>query len=293
MRKLFIPFLLVLFSILSQDLCAQQMTEKETKDLICKYKWFLRRYESKTQFYTVPKDYQGTYMVFLPNGKVYYHKKGENESNKTRYDWKYANGKMTITTHEGTNNVFDFELKDYIGYKIYIGVRSGDYAGIKYVWERAEENLAKSENSTTIQSDSSSDQDKSNYQFSNVQDLAVALNNGVRSARINFKPPSYSFNITGKTDFDRSSIEFFTKNNQMYLRMNIPRNGSCDYGLKETKAILTGQYGSGGKSFYIAFKYKYDCNSEEFETIYVNFYMHNKAHYEATKEAAEKFITSK
>ena len=286
MKNIIIALFAALFCLNSQDLSAQT-NDQEIIENICKNKWFLRRYESKTQFYTTPVEYQGTYMVFLPNGKLYYHKKGENEATKPRYDYKIYNGKISTTSHEGEKEVFDFK---YGGYNVYFTIRSGDYAGITYTFEKSSEVVELPEPKPSINSSSSASQAESEYEFADVDDLAYQLNNGLLFGRINFQSPSYKFNTLGKTDFDRSSLEFVTRNNQMYLRMNFPRNGTCDYGLKETKAILTGQYGSGGGQFYIAFKYDYHCNSEEYSTIYATFKSKTKGHFEATQAAAKRFI---
>ena len=286
MRNLLFFFFAVFFTISSQNVNAQELTVKETIDKISQNKWYLRRYESPDQFYNVPEEYRGTFMAFSPNGKVYYYKRGENEANKPRYDYSIANDKITITSHEGTKEVFDFE---YRGYNIYFTVRSGNYKGFRYVWEKAEENLqipaSTAQSASTTNASASSE-----YNFATVEDLAAALNKGIRSARINFQDPSYSFNITGQTSFTYSSIEFYTKNNKMYIKMNIPQNGRCDYGMKETEAIITGQYGLGGDRFYIAFQYEYSCNDIDYKTIYANFYMKNKAHFEATQAAAKRLL---
>lgn len=287
MKNILIAFFAVLFSLNCQELQAQSSTDKETIENICKNKWFLRRYESPTQFYTTPVEYQGTYMVFLPNGKLYYHKKGENEATKPRYDYKIYDGKISTTSHEGEKEVFDFR---YGGYNVYFTIRSGSYAGITYTFERSTANVVTPQTTSTTNSSTSSTQDNSDFEFDDVDDLANQLNKDILFGRINFQPPSYKFNSLGKTDFDRSSLEFVTRNNQMYLRMNLPKNGTCDYGLKETKAILSGQYGSGGGQFYIAFKYNYACNSVEYSTIYATFKWKSKAHHEATIAAAKRFL---
>lgn len=287
MKNILIAFFAFLFSLSSQNISAQISTDKETIENICKNKWFLRRYESPTQFYTTPVEYQGTYLVFLPNGKLYYHKKGENEASKPRYDYKISNGKISTTSHEGEKEVFDFR---YGGYNVYFTIRSGPYAGITYTFERSSANVATPETTSTTNSSAPSKIDNKDFEYADIDDFAAQLNRGLLFGKINFQSPNYRFNTLGKTDFDRSSLEFVTKNNQMYLRMNFPRNGTCDYGLKETKAILTGQYGSGGGQFYIAFKYDYSCNSEEYKTIFATFKSLGKGHYEATKEAAERFL---
>jgi hypothetical protein len=138
MRKSSFAVLLCLVFAVNNDLSGQQMTTKETTEFICKYKWFLRRYEWNDKFYTVPKEYQGTYMVFLTSGKVYYYKDGENESDRPRYDWKLSGDKISITVHEGTKETFKFKIEELIDYKIYITKQGGEYDGLTYVWEQAE-----------------------------------------------------------------------------------------------------------------------------------------------------------
>ena len=79
---------LLLFTLLfasAEEVFAQKMTEQEIKNYMCSYKWFLRRYEAKGQYYTTPPEYQGTHLVFLPEGKLYYHKKGQEEGTKSLY----------------------------------------------------------------------------------------------------------------------------------------------------------------------------------------------------------------
>ena len=140
MRKFTVALLMSFLLITTTDLLAQEMTSKEITNYITQHKWFLRRYEMSPQYFTVPKEHQGNYMVFLPHGKVYYYKDGENESNRPRYDWKLSGtNKITLTIHDGTKNTFSFKLKDFIGYNIYITQNGGDMDGLTYVWEDAGE----------------------------------------------------------------------------------------------------------------------------------------------------------
>jgi hypothetical protein len=134
-----ITFLLSVLLFCNLDTAAQEMTSsKEITDYIIQYKWFLRRYEWQDKFFTVPKEYQGTFMVFQPDGKVYYYKEGENESNSSRYDWRLSGtNNITLTIHDGTRKTFGFKLKDFIGYKIYITHNGGEDDGLTYVWEKA------------------------------------------------------------------------------------------------------------------------------------------------------------
>ncbi len=293
-KRLTVAFLLLLLLAMDNNLFAQQMTSTEITEYMCKYKWFLRRYEWKGQFYTTPKEYQGSYMVFLPQGKMYYHKKGENQGDQPRYDWKVSGDKISFTTHEGTKSSFKFKLEDYIGYKIYISVIGGQQNGLTYVWEKSAEVQAEDRvGSTNTVNSTPAPGRVSNpaFNYSTVDNLADSLNKLVRSARINFQNPSYSFSITGSNSTVHSSIRFFSKNNQLYIRMHIPEKGDCEFGVKETKAILTGQTGSGPDRFYIAFKYKYACDSYAYETIVANFYRRDNGQKEAVLAAVKKYCS--
>jgi hypothetical protein len=139
MKKITCSFLLILLFAIDNNLFGQQMTNTEITEYMCKYKWFLRRYEWKDKFFTTPKEYQGTYLVFLPQGKMYYHKKGEKQSDQTLHDWKLSGDRISFTTHEGIKGTFKSNLQDYIGYKIYISEIGGKLNGLTYVWERAGE----------------------------------------------------------------------------------------------------------------------------------------------------------
>jgi uncharacterized protein (TIGR02145 family) len=139
MKKFILAALLGLLLTGSQDLLGQEMTNsKEITDYITQHKWFLRRYEWGEKMFTVPKEYQGTYMVFLPQGKVYYYKKGDNENDRPRYEWKLSgSNRITITIHDGTKKTFGFKLEDFIGYQIKITHNGGEDDGLTYLWEEA------------------------------------------------------------------------------------------------------------------------------------------------------------
>jgi hypothetical protein len=292
MKKIACSVLLIMLFAIDNDLFSQQMTPTEITEYMCKYKWFLRRYEWKDKFFTVPKEHQGSYMVFLPQGKVYYHKKGERQSDQPRYDWKVSGDKILITTHEGMKGIFGFELAEFIGYKINITETAGQYKGMKYVWEQASEvqDEDRVSNTKTVSSTIGTVKGTNpNFDYSKLGNLVDSLNKLIRSAYINFQKPSYSFSITGQNSNVHSSIQFFEQDNQMYIRMNIPQKGDCDYGRKEIKAILTQQYGSGPDRFYIAFKYKYSCDPNTYETIYANFYRRDNEQKEAVWDAVQRY----
>ncbi len=280
---------LVLFSFLlatEATVVAQTMTQQEKVDYICSYKWFLRRYETDAQYYTTPKEYQGSYLVFLPQGKLYYHKKGEDESSKARYDWKLQGNDIVFTTHENERGTFKFELIDFIGYKVYITHKSGPYKGVKYVWEQSEKRPASSN------ADISGGGSTNKFDFSTAARFADSVNKWIRTAQIGFGDGDkrYRIAVTGKTSFQNSSLQFVAKDGQLQLRMNIPLTGTCDYGLKEVKPKLSGQYGSGPAYFYIAFKYLHECNDITYQNIYVFFNreVDNEKERQAAVEAAFK-----
>jgi hypothetical protein len=127
------------------------------------------------------------------------------------------------------------------------------------------------------------------FNYSTVDNLADSLNKLIRSAYINFQKPSYSFSITGSNSSVHSSIRFFSLNNQLYIRTHIPGKGNCESGVKEIKAKLTGQTGSGPDRFYIAFKFKYACDTDTYETIYANFYRRDNEQTESVLEAVKKY----
>ena len=296
MKKLTYALLLVMLLGIDNNVFSQQMTPSEITEYMTKYKWFLRRYEWKDQFYTTPKEYQGTYLVFLPQGKMYYHKKGEKQSDQPQYDWKLTGDRITFTSHEGIKGTFKSNLKDFIGYKIYISVIGGQENGLTYVWERAgevqEEDRVGSNTRVTSNGSNAKEPDPA-FNYATVDNLVDSLNKLIRSARINFQSPSYSFSITGSSSTVHSSIRFFAKNNQLYISMHMPANGNCETGNTETKARLTGQYGSGGNRFYIAFRFKYACNANSYETIYANFYWRDKRQHEALISAVKKYCADK
>lgn len=286
MKKFTCLVLLIFLFATEATVFAQTMSRQEKTDYICSYKWFLRRYEAEGKFYTTPKEYQGSYMVFLPNGKMYYHKKGDNESTKTHYDWKLQGNDIVFTTHENERGSFNFELTDFIGYKVYIKHKNGPYAGLMYVWEQAEKRPANSND------DISGGGSANKFDFSTAARFVDSVNKWIRYANIGFGDgdKSYRMAVTGKTSFERSSLEFVVKDDKIQLRMNIPLNGTCDYGLTNVDAKLSGQYGTGPKYFYVAFKYFRECNDIRYQNIYVFFNreVDNEKERQAAVEAAFK-----
>ena len=113
----------------------------------------------------------------------------------------------------------------------------------------------------------------SRYYFSTMKKAVDFMNGQIMFAYINTGLSIYEFKVLGKTDFDKKSFEFIEKSGKLYLKMHIPRNGNCDYGLKEVLAEFTGESGkgsSGGKEqFYFKFKYTYTCESKIYNGLYV------------------------
>lgn len=285
--KKFVCLILFCFLLATEaTVVAQSMSLQEKKDYICTYKWFLRRYEGNDKFYTTPKEYQGTYLVFLPNGKMYYHKKDENESKAPRYNWKLQGNDIVFTSHEGETGSFKFELTDFIGYKIYITLKTGYYKGVSYVWEQREKRPAGSNDEVAVAAVSNK------YHFGTVKAFADSINKYIRYAHIGFGDGDkrYRLAVTGKTSFEKSSLEFVVKDDKLLLRLNIPQQGTCEYGLSNVEAKLSGQYGAGPNYFYVAFKYLRECNDSKYQNIYVFFNreVDNEKERQAAVEAAFK-----
>ena len=113
------------------------------------------------------------------------------------------------------------------------------------------------------------------YDFSDVNDLANMLNAKLNSAELKQeKGTDFKFQVFGKPDFIKSSINFFVKDNQLYIKMHFPKNGECDYGLKVEKAVYNGNKSTGrtvGENWYrgFHFKYTYECNQQVYNDLVV------------------------
>lgn len=97
------------------------------------------------------------------------------------------------------------------------------------------------------------------------------MNAKISSANIGFSNPSYKFEVLGSMNMDKRSVRFISKDNILYVQMNIPRNGECDYGFKEVKALWTSQAGAGPSYFYLTFDYTYNCNGSVYKGLYIDF----------------------
>jgi hypothetical protein len=123
--------------------------------------------------------------------------------------------------------------------------------------------------------------------YYSTKEFVDAVNPNIKWADINFSDPSYKFDVKGSLDMDKPSIRFITKQNILYIQMNIPKNGYCDYGLKEVKAKWTGQSGSGESYFYYTFEYNYQCEPNTYKNLYVYF---RRGVPGLTKEGVEAWI---
>jgi hypothetical protein len=106
--------------------------------------------------------------------------------------------------------------------------------------------------------------------YYSAKEIADAMNANIGWADIGFSTP-YKFEVKGSMNMDKRSIRFISKENILYVQMNIPRNGECDYGLKEVKAKWTSQAGTGSSYFYLTFDYLYSCNGQDYKGVYVYF----------------------
>lgn len=75
------------------------------------------------------------------------------------------------------------------------------------------------------------------YNLDNVTDFANFLNKNTYAAMHWEGKDNYQFDVVGKTDFSKKSVEFTVKNNKLHVKANIPLNGNCDYGLKEFAVV--------------------------------------------------------
>lgn len=202
----------------------------------------------------------------------------------------YAGIWITQVYFQSTDGAFAHVLKTIEGNKSYKKIKEEtetDNKGVKtkdYKWTKGAYVYMGNEYSGTLGmlKDYSEENSKlndlstvtpitSNADFTSAGEFADEMNKNFRFGRINFGGPSYKFNSLGKLNFHDRSILFTTQGDRLYIKMNIPLEGDCDYGLKEIKAIRTGQTGTSTKTFYIAFKYTYQCGVNSYQTLYLFF----------------------
>lgn len=119
-------------------------------------------------------------------------------------------------------------------------------------------------------------------ELSSLESIVSYLNSNIHSARLDGGKSGYEFTTLGRVSFDTKSIAFTVKNNQLFIKMHLPRNGECDYGIKEERAQLVRgetvtqtsyvtENGKETKRVYdgYLFKFDYDCNGTAYNRITV------------------------
>jgi hypothetical protein len=125
------------------------------------------------------------------------------------------------------------------------------------------------------------------YDLSTMQGLANALNTFLYAADINSRDPVRIYR-EGSTDNKKSAIEFFIKNNALFIRLT-PGKNFCDPGTREIKAEFNkaqGVMSSGGIGYFgLSFYYRKTCNDKTYRNLQMYF---KHLHYEFQIELAEK-----
>lgn len=117
--------------------------------------------------------------------------------------------------------------------------------------------------------------DNVEYTISNTTDFANFLNKNCYAALHWQGKDNYQFDVVGKTDFSKKSVEFIVKNDKLYLKANIPLNGNCDYGLKEISVIDDDNSKTHEtketKIYYLTLGFDYECNGVAYKylTVYI------------------------
>jgi len=127
----------------------------------------------------------------------------------------------------------------------------------------------------------------SDYYYS-AKEIADAMNARIDSAIIGYSTDKYRISVHGTMDLDRRSMRFITKENVLYLQLNIPRNGDCDYGLKEIKARLIGPQRRGSDYFYFSFDYLYKCQGKVYSCVVVYFHPNEGFNYDGLRAWFDK-----
>ena len=122
--------------------------------------------------------------------------------------------------------------------------------------------------------------------YYSAKQIADAMNQKMFKAIIGNEGSSYKFEVFGSMNLDKRSIRFIDKNGILYLQVNIPRNGQCDYGLKEFIAEYGGTTGWGDDYFYLIFAFDYECSN----TLYKSLNVHFKSSSTFTKDGVENWI---
>jgi hypothetical protein len=129
------------------------------------------------------------------------------------------------------------------------------------------ESIFENNNSFTLKGKKYSTQKKS--------EVASFLNTQMETAYISADKNRLSFVTLGKIDFANRAIAFMEKDDALYIKINLPLNGTCDYGLKEIrvpKAIVSEPQSKGtDNGYYVSFAYDYSCAGIQYKyiTVYI------------------------
>jgi hypothetical protein len=105
--------------------------------------------------------------------------------------------------------------------------------------------------------------------------VASFFNEQMESAFTRADKNQLSFVTLGKIDFANRAIAFMVKDDALYIKINLPLNGTCDYGLKEIKvsnAIVSEPQSKGtDNGYYVSFAYDYSCAGIQYTylTVYI------------------------
>jgi hypothetical protein len=129
---------------------------------------------------------------------------------------------------------------------------------------------------------------KKMYDYSTIQKFADSLNAHLFSAEINSKAAWYIFSALGKIDFEKRSIKFIVKNNALYAKMHLPKDGECDYGIKEVEAKYVNWggalAGSNHNLIWVNFEYSYSCNGSNYSALHIVLHKPNAVYLQETLE---------
>lgn len=111
------------------------------------------------------------------------------------------------------------------------------------------------------------------FDFSTAQKFADVLNANMSTAHIgaagNYSV--YDFRSLGKIELAKRSVAFMEKDGELYVRINIPMNGDCDYGLKTFKVKFLNNCTLGMDELCVHIGMEYECNDKKFKDLLVAF----------------------
>ncbi len=111
------------------------------------------------------------------------------------------------------------------------------------------------------------------YTINNAADFANFLNKNSYAALHWQGNDHYQFDVVGKTDFSKKSVEFTVKNDRLHLKANIPLNGNCDYGLKEFPVVDSNssetRETADTKVYYFTLNFEYECKGVNYKYLSV------------------------